>query len=81
MIKAKGYDGRSGLGKDKNGRREPLSVSERPKHLGLGLGPQEFDDPSTSVLPCELVYASNCVETTEDTSSKTDSHKWEYNMI
>ena len=78
MIKEKGYDGKSGLGKDKNGRREPLLVSERPKHLGLGLGPQESHDPSTNVLPCELVYASDYVETTKDTSSETDSHEWEF---
>lgn len=78
MMKAKGYDGTSGLGKNKTGRREPIEPVKKPKYLGLGYGFLDNDDRRTNGILSERVHASESVKTTKETFTETDSQEWEF---
>lgn len=77
MMKEKGYDGKSGLGKNKTRIKEPLMPFERPKLLGLGYGFLDNDNRRTNGLLSESVHASESVETIKETFTENDSHEWE----
>lgn len=78
IMKARGYDGASGLGRNKTGRREPIMPPCRPKILGLGYGIPKNDDRLTNGLSSESVNASKSVKTIEESLTKTNSHEWEF---
>jgi hypothetical protein len=78
IMKAKGYDGTSGLGKNKTGRREPIEIFQTPKYLGLGFGSLNNDDQNTFRPSNERVHAFDSVETTRETLTETDSQEWEF---
>lgn len=53
MMTAKGYDGTSGLGRNKTRRREPIKSFKIPKYLGLGYGLPDNDDRCTNGILSE----------------------------
>lgn len=78
IMKEKGYDGTSGLGKNETRIGEPIISSGRPKYLGLGFGLPKIDNQHTNVLSGESMNVFESVETIKDSLTETDSHKWEF---
>lgn len=78
IMKGKGYDGTSGLGKNKTGRCESSIPPRRPKLLGLWYGLPKNDDWCTNVLSSGSVNALESDKTIEESLTETDSHEGEF---
>lgn len=78
MMKAKGYNGTSGQGKNKTRRREPIKSFKIPKYLGLGYGLLDNENRCTNGLSSEHIHASESVETIKESLTKTNSQEWEF---
>ena len=83
-MQSKGYDGKSGLGLNQDGRIEPIFVSQWPKGVGLGFRPIQIGIPSTPLPLLEEVSDSEDIKTSHEPldqyhydSPESNNYEWD----
>lgn len=70
-MQKQGYDGYSGLGSQKQGIIEPITIEGQPPSLGLRFKPLRIGPPSTTVPTCKTMDVLNDEKASKDIPLET----------